>query len=270
MDSIDNTNSEVQGTTNEITVTGSTDTGFVVGIDTAFSGRVTTVEAGLAAEITRATAAEGVLTTNLAAEVTARTAADTLIRTDFAAADALIAADLAAEVTRATAAEGVLTTNLAAEVTRATAAEGALQTAITAEETARIAADNAEAALRSAADATLTANLATLSTFVDRDSKVTEGTAVQVLADSVAIPVSAVQWIVHVQDAATPSKVSAYEVFAASSGTAVDFTRFGLLTLNSGVAGVVVTATLNGASGIDLSVTTAGNANIKIKRVAVV
>ena len=67
---------------------------------------------GLSAEVTRATAAEGVLTT-----------------------------DLAAEVTRATAAEGVLTTDLAAEVARATAAEGVLQGNIDAEEAARIAGD---------------------------------------------------------------------------------------------------------------------------------
>ncbi len=69
---------------------------------------VDAVETALAAEVTRATDAEGVLTT-----------------------------DLAAEVTRATDAEGVLTTDLAAEVTRATDAEAALAQDLADEITAR-------------------------------------------------------------------------------------------------------------------------------------
>ena len=44
VDLIDNTNSSVSGTVNEIAVTGSADTGFVVAIDSVFSGRVTTAE----------------------------------------------------------------------------------------------------------------------------------------------------------------------------------------------------------------------------------
>ena len=69
---------------------------------------VDAVETALAAEVTRATDAEGVLTT-----------------------------DLAAEVTRATDAEGVLTTDLAAEVTRATDAEAAIAQDLADEITAR-------------------------------------------------------------------------------------------------------------------------------------
>jgi len=44
IDKIDNTNSNVSGTANEIAVTGSTDTGYTVAIDAAFSGRVTALE----------------------------------------------------------------------------------------------------------------------------------------------------------------------------------------------------------------------------------
>ena len=69
---------------------------------------VDAVETALAAEVTRATDAEGTLTTNLAAEVT-----------------------------RATTAEGTLTTNLAAEVTRATDAEAAIAQDLADEITAR-------------------------------------------------------------------------------------------------------------------------------------
>jgi hypothetical protein len=41
---IDNTNTQVAGTANEIAVSGSTDTGYTVAIDSAFSGRVSTAE----------------------------------------------------------------------------------------------------------------------------------------------------------------------------------------------------------------------------------
>jgi hypothetical protein len=44
IDKIDNTNSSVAGTTNEISVTGSADTGYTVAIDAVFSGRVTALE----------------------------------------------------------------------------------------------------------------------------------------------------------------------------------------------------------------------------------
>ena len=73
----------------------------------------------LAAEVTRATAAETTLTTNLAAEVTRATAAEATLTTNVTAN----ATAIAAETTRATAAETTLTNNLAAEVSRATAAE---------------------------------------------------------------------------------------------------------------------------------------------------
>ena len=94
IDKIDNTNSQVFGTTNEIAVTGSTDTGFFVAIDSVFSGRVSTLESGLSAEISRATSAESG-----------------------------ISADLASEVSRATSAESGLSADIATETSRAIAAE---------------------------------------------------------------------------------------------------------------------------------------------------
>lgn len=124
-DKFDNTDSQVQGTTNFITVTGTTDTGYTVDLAQNAKDRLSTVESGLAAEITRATAAEGQVASDLAAEVTRATTAEGTLTTN-----------LAAEVTRATGAEATLTTNLSNEVTRATTAEGALQTEIDAVETA--------------------------------------------------------------------------------------------------------------------------------------
>jgi hypothetical protein len=44
IDKLDNTDSTVAGTANEISVTGSTDTGYTVAIDAVFSGRVTALE----------------------------------------------------------------------------------------------------------------------------------------------------------------------------------------------------------------------------------
>lgn len=104
----------------------------------------------LAAEVTRATAAEGVLTTALAAEVTRATSAEGVLASNLATetarattAEQALASDLATEVTRATAAEGVLTSDLATEVTRATAAETALTTALAAEVTRATTAEQA-------------------------------------------------------------------------------------------------------------------------------
>jgi hypothetical protein len=86
-------------------------------INSAVAASAIVIAADIAAEATRAIAAEGKLTT-----------------------------DLSAEATTARAAEGKLTTDLSAEVTRAIAAEGVLTTAVSAETTARAAADTALAA----------------------------------------------------------------------------------------------------------------------------
>ncbi|BDB52207.1 hypothetical protein [Flavobacterium ammonificans] len=125
----------------------------------------------LAAEVTRATAAETTLTTNLGAEVTRATAAEATLTTNVTSN----ATAIAAEVTRATAAETTLTTNLAAEVTRATAAEATLTTNVTANATA-IAAETTRA---TAAEATLTTNLA---------AEVTRATAAEALKAPLASP----------------------------------------------------------------------------------
>ena len=111
----------------------------------------------IAAETTRATAAEQANATAIAAETTRATTAEETLQDNIDAEEqARIAADnaldakigdntdaIAAETTRATAAEQANATAIAAETTRATTAEETLQDNIDAEETARIAADNA-------------------------------------------------------------------------------------------------------------------------------
>ena len=112
----------------------------------------TVLDGKISAETTRATAAEGVLTTNLNKEVADRIAAVTAEANSRAAADTVLDGKISAETTRATAAEGVLTTNLNKEVADRIAD-------VNAEEAARIAAVTAEANTRAAADTTLQANI---------------------------------------------------------------------------------------------------------------
>ena len=115
----------VYGVTNEVAVSGTIDTGFTVGIDAAFSGRVVTLESGLAAEITRAEAAEAAALKAATDEATRATAAENLVSDN-----------LAAEITRAQTAEAAALKAATDEVTRATAAEGNIQTELDAAETA--------------------------------------------------------------------------------------------------------------------------------------
>ena len=141
VDKIDSTDSTVTGTSDYIAVTGSTDTGYTIDIDSVFKGRVSTLEGDLLAEVARAEAAEGVLQSNIDAEASARAAADTTITNN-----------LNSEISRAQAAEGVLQSNIDAEASARAAA-------VTAEANARIAADNSEASTRAAADTTLQNNI---------------------------------------------------------------------------------------------------------------
>jgi hypothetical protein len=122
--------------------------GYLDGVSSGIQGQFTGVQTGIADEITRATAAEVLLTTNLNNEVTRATNAETTLAGDITAeearamaAETVLTNSISAEVTRATNAEATLTTNLAAEVTRATNAETSLGNDIAAEETRALAAE---------------------------------------------------------------------------------------------------------------------------------
>lgn len=174
VDKIDNTDSTVSGTTDFIAVTGSADTGFVVDVDSVFKGRVSTLESGLAAEVSNRTAADATLQAAINAEVTARQATDSA---------------LAAEVSRATGVEGSLAsltttaksnlvaaineldTDLASEAAARQAADGDLETLVTTDKSSLVAAinelsdelvtvANEEASARNAADDALRADIA--------------------------------------------------------------------------------------------------------------
>jgi hypothetical protein len=131
VDKIDNSDSNVSGTTDYIAVGGSADTGFVVDIDSAFKGRVSTLESGLASEITARASADTTLQSNIDAEASARATADTALQTA-----------INNEVTARSAADTTLQSNIDAEAAARAAADTTLQSNIDAEATARAAADS--------------------------------------------------------------------------------------------------------------------------------
>lgn len=162
-DVIDNTNSSVAGTTDEIVVTGSTETGFTVSLAQAVKDDITANATAIAAETSRATAVEGTLaslTTDAKGNLVAA------INEVDANANANTAA-IAAETARATGVEGTLaslTTDakgnlvaainevdanadanavaIAAETTRATGVEGTLASLTTTEKGSLVGAIN--------------------------------------------------------------------------------------------------------------------------------
>ena len=149
-DKIDNTNSEVRGTTDFVTVTGSTDTGFDVTIANTFVQRVASLEgktsvdtsdlqsqidnlrSNATAESARIDGVDAAQNAALAAEANARQAADSLN-----------AQAISDETTRALAAEAALSSLLANSVADYQAADAALTANLAQEKADRIAADNA-------------------------------------------------------------------------------------------------------------------------------
>ena len=136
------------------------------------------LSSAITAEGTRALAAEGVLSTAIAAEETRALAAEGVLASDIDSLETALAAEVSArqtaisteqsaraaavsaEETRALAAESVLTSALAAEVS-------ARETAISTEQSARAAAVSAEETRALAAEAALSSDLSAVNTRVD-------------------------------------------------------------------------------------------------------
>lgn len=295
VDKIDNTNSEISGTTDYITVSGSTDTGYVVDVASTFKTRVATLETDLAAETLARTNGDSTLTAAILAETTARTNADAALQaaidaetTARIAGDATNAADIAAETTARTDADAALQAAINAETTMRIAGDVANSAAIAAETTARTDADaalqaaiDAEVTARTAADATLTANLsaettartaadAALQSQIDALQSNTQATvATNTASASDTVTAVAAKWVVYVKQTDTPANINAYEVFAASNGVDVDFSRFSILRLGNAISGLT---TVVGVSAGDLVLTVSAGVNIdvSIKRVSVI
>ena len=161
-DNFDNLDTELQGIktrgeNNELFIgskallkTDATDT--LVAAINEVNAHADTNEESISAEVTRATKAEGTLTTNLSAEVTrAQKAEDTNATaisdetTRAKAAESANSTAISTEKSRAEGAESTLTTNLNAEIDRAKKAESANATAISDEVTRAKAAEKANA-----------------------------------------------------------------------------------------------------------------------------
>ncbi|MFN8210522.1 MAG: hypothetical protein U0T33_06100 [Bacteroidales bacterium] len=166
---------DVANKSTDVTADGTSDIKYpsVKSVKTYVDAASTSAAAALAAEIARAIAAEGLLTTNLNNEITRATNAETLLTTNLnneisraTTAEGVLTTNLNNEVTRATTAEGLLTTNLNTEVTRATTAEGVLTTNLTNEVTRATNAEtllttnlNTEVTRATTAEGVLTTNL---------------------------------------------------------------------------------------------------------------
>ena len=131
--------------------------------DTVFAGYVLSNDAALAAEAARATAAEGVLTSDLSTEAARAIAAESVLTSA-----------LSTESARAIAAESVLTSALSAEESSRIAADSALQASLNNEIADRVAAgQSAQAALDTesaraiAAESQLSSDLVDLQSYVD-------------------------------------------------------------------------------------------------------
>lgn len=302
IDKIDNTNSEVQGTANFVSVTGSTDAGYVVDLASGFKTRVSDAETAITGIDGRLTTAEGTLTTatgnitNLQTEVnnietgvglsatgtytaptgtnyinssTSVTNAISLLDTATkAAADAASASNtedgyLQAFVGKTADGSEMPTYSSVTQVTQSSSLESAIG-----QLDASIGADVTTGAIITNTN-TVNANIQAIADFIVNDAnEISVTNSAVAVTDTIANTMLA-KWIVWVQETATPANVSAYEIFAASNGTTVDFTRFGILKLGATISGVVVSATINGA-GIQVSASAGVNVNVRIKRVAAI
>ena len=150
-------------------------------VNTTIASVSSDLQGQIDSEVSRATAAEGVLTSDLASEVSRATAAEAQLTSDLSdevsratAAEAQLTSDLSDEVSRATAAEGVLTSDLASEVSRATAAEAQLTSDLSDEVSRATAAEGvltsdlaSEVSRATAAESALASDLAAVNTRVD-------------------------------------------------------------------------------------------------------
>ncbi len=247
VDKVDNTNSEVQGTTNFITVTGNTDTGFVVDIAAGFKTRVGDAETAitnLQTDVGNLQTDVGNLQTNVGNLQTEVDSIETSLGGAVNASGVFQSSAFAAfdNVTAPTS-----ITNVLSQIDSAIGPVVVTNSIVNA-------GDN------------VTTNIQNIANYVENSSLVVTGTATQSVTDS-ATGVMA-KWLVHAKQTSTPANMSAFEVFAATNGATVDFNKFGILKTGASIAGLTADVTLSGADLV-LAVTSTINMEVTIKRVAV-
>jgi hypothetical protein len=145
--------------------------------DSNLNGAITSLSnsatSALNAEISRATAAEGVIAAGLAQELLDRAAADTTLQGNINT----VAGNLSTETSARTSADSTLTANLSSEISRATAAEGVIAANLATEISDRAAAVtavtnslNSEISRATAAEASLDSRLDAIETEIDGGS----------------------------------------------------------------------------------------------------
>lgn len=114
---------------------------------------------------------------------------------------------------------------------------------------------------------TVTQNIQAIDTALTEISK--ESTSLSVTTSTIvdSITATVVKWIVKVVDAANSDNVQAFEIFAASNGLTVDYTRFAVLKLGAAIPGLVVSANL-ASSNIQLLISSTGAVNVTVRRVS--
>jgi len=248
VDLIDNTNSQVAGTVNEIAVTGNTSTGFTVGLDSALSTRITSAETSIADHETRISTAETTLT-NHSGRLSTNEGNITNLQTEDGYINAFIGKAAGNDSPLYSSATQIIQGD-------------SLETAIGKLDSS-IGVDVTTGTILLAGN-TVNQNLTALESYV-----ISQVTVAATTLNS-AVPVTDVatgttaKWIVRVIDTVTPTNTTAYEIFATADGTTVDFTKYGVLKLGSNISGLTNNVTSNGTA-LTLSISASVNIDVTVR-----
>lgn len=110
--------------------------------------------------------------------------------------------------------------------------------------------------------------LAKLNAFVYENNRKVTATATTSASDTLPVGLNMALWMVRVNSNATPANVRARLIFAIrNNANGVDFSSFALLTSGGAIAGLNYDVTSAG-NALTLTVTTSGNADYEIHRIA--
>ena len=114
---------------------------------------------------------------------------------------------------------------------------------------------------------TVTQNIQAVDTALTEISKKTTNTGITTSTVVDSILATVVKWIVKVVDSANADNVQAFEIFAASNGLTVDYTKFATLKLGATIPGLAISTTLS-SSNIQLLVQSTAAVDVVVRRVS--